>query len=302
VEGETLETDVKKFWDDAAATYERVAYQYGRSPDSRYPFYEVRRERVMDIVASLPKGRCLDAGCGGGQVMLSLLQAGWDASGLDVSPKMLELAADALEAAGHSRDRLVLGSLDDLSHYESDSMDLITSMGVQEYLTQEQELRFFAEARRILRPGGILIVEYINMLFDLTTFNRFTIHFFQSHLLPPFFADGERVLQLTERLKTLLTFADKPDRSGRYSTTRDQVYNRTENPLTFPRRVRERGFEQRDLVFYRFHAVPPLLFEAEPELEKVSIDFEKTYCRDWIGYFLATGFISSLQRLPSGSR
>ena len=48
--------------------------------------------------------------------------------------------------------------------------------------------------------------------------------------------------------------------------------------------------------FYRFHAVPPLLFEDEPSLEHVPISKEPDLWRHWIGNIMASGFVSLLVR------
>ena len=106
-----------------------------------------------------------------------------------------------------------------------------------------------------------------------------------------------KIEDLTDKMKNLITMPDKPDKKGKYSTTRDQVYTRGENPLTFYKTANERGFLQKDLIFYRFHVVPPLLFEENPELEKIAYNYEKKYCRDWIGYFMASGFMPVLKKL-----
>jgi hypothetical protein len=49
-----------------------------------------------------------------------------------------------------------------------------------------------------------------------------------------------------------------------------------------------------DILFYRLHAVPPLLFESEPELEKVAIARERELARHWIGHFIASAFVAVL--------
>ncbi len=261
-----MRDDVKTFWDDMAPEYMRNAYRYGSSPDTRYPFYETRRDRLIEILRGLKKGRCLDAGCGGGQILLPLVDGGWDAHGVDSSPQMIGFAREALKRNGHDEERATVSSVEDLSAFKDNSFDVVFSMGVIEYLNDDQERRIYQETRRVLKTGGVLIVEYINMLFDISTFNRFTVDFFRNNIFPKFFED-KKADELTERMRSLVTYPDKPDRQGKYSTTRDQVYNRIENPLTFPQRAKSLGFEQSDLVFYRFHAVPPLLFENDPDLE-----------------------------------
>jgi len=50
-------------------------------------------------------------------------------------------------------------------------------------------------------------------------------------------------------------------------------------------------------MFYRFYAVPPLLFEKHLGYEALSIEHERDLSRYWIGNFAATGFIYGLSRV-----
>lgn len=95
----------------------------------------------------------------------------------------------------------------------------------------------------------------------------------------------------------MVSFPEKPDKAGKYSTTRDQVYTKAENPLIYAAKAATFQFRQDDIIFYRFHAVPPLLFEKHPEYEALSIEHERELSRHWVGYFAATGFISRLRRV-----
>ena len=67
--------------------------------------------------------------------------------------------------------------------------------------------------------------------------------------------------------------------------------------MAFGAKAAAYGFRQVEQAFYRFHAVPPLLFEADPELEKVPIEKELALSRHWIGHLMASGFVSLLQKM-----
>lgn len=292
-----MKFDVKKFWDDEAENHKEFAYMYKENKNARYPFYEVRLERLIELMSNLPKGRCLDAGCGMAKAMLPFLDNGWKTNGVDSSAKMIDFAKENLIEKNYDPNIVSVGAVEDLSMFPDEHFDVVFSMGVIEYLTEEQELNFFKETKRVLKKNGIFIPEYINLIFDIATFNRFTVNFYKENILNRFFDDKKNVDEITEKIKKLVTMPEKPDKKGKYSTTRDQVYTRGENPLTFKETVKKRGFSQEDLVFYRFHVAPPLLFEENPELEKLSYKFEKEYCRDWIGYFTASGFMPVLKKI-----
>ena len=45
-----MKFDVKKFWDDEAENHKQSAYMYKENDTVRYPFYEVRLERLIEII------------------------------------------------------------------------------------------------------------------------------------------------------------------------------------------------------------------------------------------------------------
>jgi SAM-dependent methyltransferase len=196
--------------------------------------------------------------------------------------------------------RVRLASVDDLSHYPDAAFDLVTCFGVLDYLRPEpgMEERALSEFRRVLKPNGLLWVDNVNELFDLTTFNRFTLAFFQRHFLPLFFPESSDQAEITLALRRLVNNPDAPERRSKWGTDRDKVAQVADNPLRFGRRMQAFGFDEIDQLYIRFHAVPPLLFADNPALERLTIEKEKELCRDWRGLFLASLFLSILRRRP----
>ena len=289
-----MEANVEKYWAGRAAEYAETAYKQ----EERYPFYQVRLNLALDMLGGRAAGKILDAGCGGGNVLLSFLKQGWDGYGVDAVDEMTVLAKENLRTNGFEESRIQKSSITDLSSYGSESFDVVVCMGVMEYLRPEAEKKAFADIRRILKPDGLFLVENINNLFDLSTFNRFTVKFYEEHFLSKFFEDAAERDRLTEGLESLIANPQKPSKQGPYSTTRDKVFTKSEIPLTYGEKVKVYGFTEQEQAFYRFHAVPPLMFENNPPLEKKAVEYELKYSRHWIGNFLASGFISALVKTP----
>ncbi len=289
-----MESDPRAYWESRAEEYARTSYR-ATSTGQRYPFYETRRDRLFELLAPLPPGRLLDAGCGGGRLLLECLQAGWDAYGCDSSPRMVAIAREALSSLGFDANRVRETSLDRLAVYSDNSFDAIICMGVLEYIEPEAERVVFAEFRRVLRDDGWLFVENINGLFDLTTFNRFTVRFVRDQFLSQFFDEGT-ANEIGREVAGLLTQPLKPESSGIYGTTRDETYTKYEIPLVYGEKVHQYGFFEADQVFYRMHSAPPLVFEKRPEYEAAAIQREKELSRHWVARFIASGFISVLRK------
>jgi SAM-dependent methyltransferase len=115
-------------------------------PDSVAHSSEVRR--LADIGRFANKGRILDVGCGAGQFLAAAREAGWQASGLEISPL----------AAGHCRDHYGLDVVEtDLlsAHFPDEQFDVVTMWGVLEHLHHPKQA--LNEAFRILKPGGLLV-------------------------------------------------------------------------------------------------------------------------------------------------
>jgi ubiquinone/menaquinone biosynthesis C-methylase UbiE len=108
-------------------------------------------------VLALPRGStALDVGCGTGADAVFMGAAGLDASGVDLSATALELATRRAAAAG-VRVRWLAGDALALP-VEAGSVDLVTDRGCLHHLPDDVRARYAAEAFRVLRPGGLLLV------------------------------------------------------------------------------------------------------------------------------------------------
>jgi hypothetical protein len=70
----------------------------------------------------------------------------------------------------------------------------------------------------------------------------------------------------------------------------DEVVSRTHNPFTASQQFAAAGFRDVRVMFYHFHAAPPLLAAAFPDLFlRASLAMENP--EDWRGYFMASAFL-----------
>lgn len=284
---------VREYWNNEAPIHKAKAYGYGRNPKVRYPMYETRRERVLELLETMVPGRLLDAGCGTADVLQATLDVGWDAVGIDVAPNMVAGARASLQAKGHDPTRVREGTITDLSPWSDVSFDLVMCLGVLSYVPIADQPKFYSEAHRVLKPGGALIVQHVNALFDLFTLNRFTVDFYRQNLLSEFF-EGEKLDEMTSLVAGMLAHPEVPMPTSALASVRDALPVSTEIPLIFAEKARSYGFREVDQIFMRLHTLPPHLFSAHPELEKVAIDHEKRLCRHWTARLMAAGFLSVL--------
>lgn len=148
--------------DPVRATYDAFAGFYDAFTEHHDYAAATARLEEAAVTAGLSGHRMLDLACGTGKSFLPMLDRGYEITGVDLSPPMLERAAR--RAAG--RARLVPGDLRSLP--DLGAFDLAWSLGeALSYLLTEEELAAaLAGAARCLAPGGVL-------LFDLATLRTF---------------------------------------------------------------------------------------------------------------------------------
>lgn len=108
---------------------------------------------LLDKVELPEKGMLLDIGCGSGQTMawFGRNHPKWEVSGVDISP-------DAVAAARKAGLPVVTGSATALP-FSDCSADLVITFDVVQHLPlSDGDGLAFAEMRRVLRPGGFLLV------------------------------------------------------------------------------------------------------------------------------------------------
>jgi SAM-dependent methyltransferase len=138
---------------------------YAGSYDSFYrdKDYEAECAFLGDTFArfrSDPVESILDLGCGTGGHAIPLARDGWNITGVDRSPQMVEIAQAKAKAAGvEDRVRFLTG---DLQTFEAGStFDVVICLfAVFSYLTKLEDLvASFRNVRRHLKPGGLFIFD-----------------------------------------------------------------------------------------------------------------------------------------------
>lgn len=130
------------FWDELWKRTDQQSYwARAREGKALSPYRDL-------YLAHLNKGdRILEAGCGIGQVVISLIALGFDCSGLDFAEKTISMLKSI-----HPETPFYVGDIRALP-FNSESFDAYISLGVIEHF-QDGQLEFLKEASRILRPGG----------------------------------------------------------------------------------------------------------------------------------------------------
>lgn len=104
--------------------------------------------------------RLLDLACGRGRHSLNLARLGYAVTGLDLSPRAISIAREKL-ASQHQKADFILGDMrEPLPDTFDGIVNLFTSFG---YFDDDGQNRMVLRSiREMLRPGGFLVLDYLN--------------------------------------------------------------------------------------------------------------------------------------------
>ncbi len=132
------------------------------------------------------RGRVLDAGCGNGNLLLKALEKemmedrATEFVGMDFSRNMLGRAK--CRASDDLRAAFLQGSVTCLP-FQDQSFDWVASSGVLTCLPNpEASAEALQEFSRVLKPGGVLVVDFFNRISHYTLLRR---HLFRESINPP---------------------------------------------------------------------------------------------------------------------
>lgn len=113
------------------------------------------KAKQVELLAPGPGLRILDAGCGRGEVLLACARRGAEVAGVDYSEAAVGITRETLsEFPGAD---LRVGDVTALP-WPDDTFDRVQFSDVIEHLDPPQTVPALTEFRRVLRPGGYLLV------------------------------------------------------------------------------------------------------------------------------------------------
>jgi len=279
-----------RWYDSHSKNYDEKTFVQS---DKNYGGDKYRIELVSSILLKLDIKKILDVGCGTAEAMMRFLKDGYDVRGFDLSPGMIEQARTKLQKNGYSPELVDVNDIldDNCTSKYNEKFDAVIANGVIPYVNDDNKAH--ENIAKLIKDGGYFICAYGNELFDLMTLNKFTMRFHIKNFIEPLNINQETKNQIINGLKSLLTTPEKPELTK--SGARDDIFIASHNPMTISDKLLKYNLIVEDILFYKFHAFPPLLRSLIKEADNLFVNesrkYEVKFARDWRGYFLASTFI-----------
>jgi ubiquinone/menaquinone biosynthesis C-methylase UbiE len=157
---ELVQYQVGKTGFQDVASYDAVRYQ-GRANEYKQ---SVMAAAYKELLGDLSGKRVLDVGCGTGRGVVDFVRQASFAVGADASLDMLSFAArkaNGAAACGFS------AAYAQQLPFKSESFDVVASLNFLHLFSVDTQRQMIDEMKRVLRPNGILVLEFDNALHGL---------------------------------------------------------------------------------------------------------------------------------------
>jgi len=160
---ENVVDQMRADWNARAAEDANYYVAFGRRDQDEEGFDATGDEIVHGLkweMRRLPEGnprarRALEIGCGPGRLLKPMSQLFGEIHGVDISDQMVDRARGRLREIPHAHAHVALRS--NLEMFADESFDFVYSYAVFQHIpSRDVVLGYLKEARRVLKPGGLL--------------------------------------------------------------------------------------------------------------------------------------------------
>ena len=251
--------------------FEKFSQEWKKSAmstaDDSVNMIKQRNDFVEFCSKNLPSNsKTLDIGCGTGDLVLSLLQNGFDAYGIDFSSEMIKTAKNSAQNLS-----LPSEHFHEISFFDFDSddrFDLISANGFIEYISFSQLEDFKKQSNELLSKEGLLVFGSRNRLFNSYSMNSFTLEEIESKNINSLITESaifnscNTIEELLEKFKP--TFLELPDKQSMTDIDVNIRYQYT--PFQLFTLLHKYGFKILNISPIHIHGIPPSGKKLDPQL------------------------------------
>jgi len=111
---------------------------------------------LFEFIKEQPPGRALDIGCGTGTNVITLVKAGWQATGIDFAPRAIQLARQKLKQNNINAE-VSVGDATRLRGITG-PFDLALDLGCYHGLSSQDREKYLDQLDRVLAPNGFWLL------------------------------------------------------------------------------------------------------------------------------------------------
>ncbi len=130
-------------------------------------FFSMRLLRVRELLDRLEGKRVLDVGCGPGVIAESILKAGNEYTGMDLSPNMISACTKRL--ANWDSAHFLVGRMENLP-FPDRTFDVLLCLGTIEY--SDDPVSAIREFGRVMKERAVLVISMLNPLSPYRVWHR----------------------------------------------------------------------------------------------------------------------------------
>ena len=298
-----------RYFNDRSKEWAESVYNSHNRFD-RFPTSLVRDGIIYDDIAQRKEiKKVTDFGCGSGEMVIELLQRGYEAKGFDIAEKMIYLARRNFKKENpdkYSEEKFVQGDVE--SYHCDEPSEAAIATGVIEYL--EEDLPLLRSMSDSLKEGGVAYIACRNQLFNTTTGNVFTLEELKEGNLERLISEFndvekyspvkfEKSLELQnamlEKISTLVS-----------GNTNKFIEKESEDVLEFPSEMKRRfhspadmdrlgkkvGMNLEKVIYFHFHPYPPEYANVFPGLFNALSLAMQPLGETSLGAHMCSGFVA----------
>ncbi len=287
----------------------------------KFPVNRMRKDLALMEIEKLNlklKVKTMDIGCGTGQLVVDLLQRGFEAYGIDVAEKMIQEANRGLVKSkieeSNQKEIFKIADIDDLNLLVKERYHLVTALGLLEYLDTDEEL--FKVLKNIVVSKGYALVECRNKFFNLFSGNDYTLSICESgqfKSLVNSLSEVEKFSPIADKgipniQKSVAASIEKflEESIGKkeweaviqkkYTRYPKKMLRRQHTPQELAKVAKKFGFELEYVAYYHFHPYPPQYEKKFPRIYNKISALMTPLGQTSLGAVAASAFIGILKK------
>ena len=146
------------------AEQKRIDDVYRNTPPEEIPWNNEAPPKLLVELIDTGKIKCckaIDLGCGAGNYAIYLAEQGFEVTGVDISPKAIEIAIKNADKKGVKCDFFVVDVVEGLTEINQ-TFDFAYDWGMLHHILPQQRQKYVQNVHRILNPKG----KYLSLCFS----------------------------------------------------------------------------------------------------------------------------------------